>query len=59
MCVHAVGVAWWFEAEPDSAAKIRGVVVLFRGDALRAPILADFIVLRIERLDPFPDFGGR
>lgn len=33
-----------FETEPCGAAKIRGVVVLFRGDALRAPILADLIV---------------
>ena len=43
--LHVVDVVWRFEAEPCGAAKIRGVVVLFRGDALSAPILADLIVL--------------
>ena len=36
-----------FETEPCGAAKIRGVVVLFRGAALRAPILADLIVITL------------
>ena len=46
--LHVVDVVWRFEAEPCGAAKIRGVVVLFRGDALSAPILADLIVLLHE-----------